>query len=229
MGGALEMRDNHQMSDVDEAAPTRPARSYMPPFHVLPGFLTPAEAAQLLAHAAAKEAAFAATEVGVAGRGRVDPSFRVSRGCRDLGEAGPLLEQRLRAIAPELTAELRVTPFEVSGVELQLVAHGDGAFYRRHIDTQTAADVQHMRALSGVYYAHREPKGFAGGALRLYAIGDERRFVDVEPVHNALVVFPAWAPHEVMPVSCPSGAFTDSRFAVNCWLCKRSGAGEGEG
>jgi predicted 2-oxoglutarate/Fe(II)-dependent dioxygenase YbiX len=223
MGAATEMRDNERMSDVDEAARARPARSYMPPLRVLPGFLAPDEATRVLAHAAANETAFAATQVGAGGKGRVDSGSRVSRACRDLGELGPLLAARLKDVAPELTAALKVTPFEVSRVELQLVAHGDGAFYRRHIDTQTAADVETIRALSGVYYAHRDPKGFAGGALRLYAIGDAARFVDVEPAHNTLVVFPAWAPHEVMPVSCPSGAFMDSRFAVNCWLHKRIG------
>ena len=217
------MRDNRPMSDVDEAAATRPARSYMPPFRVLTDFLAPADAARLLDYAAANEAAFTATQVGVGGKGRVDPSFRVSRACRDLGESGPLLERRLREIGLALTAELKVTPFEISQVELQLVAHGDGAFYRRHIDTQTAADVTDIRALSGVYYLHREPRAFTGGALRLYAIGDDTRFVDVEPMHNTLLVFPAWAPHEVRPVSCPSGEFMGSRFAVNCWLRKRNG------
>ena len=81
---------------------------------------------------------------------------------------------------------------------------------------------KNIRALSGVYYLHRAPKGFSGGALRFYAIGDANRFVDVEPVHNSLLVFPSWAPHEVMPISCPTGAFMDSRFAVNCWLHRRS-------
>jgi Rps23 Pro-64 3,4-dihydroxylase Tpa1-like proline 4-hydroxylase len=222
MGGRVEMRDNAPMSDVDEAAPPRRARSYMPPFRVLPGFLAPAETAQLLDYAAANEAAFRATKVGVAGKGRVDPSFRISRACSEVGETGPLLARKLKQIGPDLTAALKVTPFEVSRVELQLVAHGDGAYYRRHIDTQTAVDVENVRVLSGVFYLNRQPRGFAGGALRLYAIGgDEIRFVDVEPAHNSLVVFPAWAPHEVMPVSCPSGAFMDSRFAVNCWLHKR--------
>ncbi|HEX3407201.1 MAG TPA: 2OG-Fe(II) oxygenase [Caulobacteraceae bacterium] len=213
------------MSDVDEAAPLRAARSYLPPFRVLPDFLAPAETARLLDYAAANEDKFRPTKVGVGGNGRINPSFRVSLACRDLGESEPLLERKLRDIAGELVAALKATPFEISWIELQLVAHGDGAFYRRHIDTQTAADVENIRILSGVYYLHRAPKRFSGGALRLYAIGDDTRFVDLEPVHNSLVVFPAWAPHEVMPVSCPDGAFMDSRFAVNCWLHKaRTGA-----
>ena len=74
--------------------------------------------------------------------------------------------------------------------------------------------------LSGVYYFNAEPKAFTGGALRLHAIGGKNgeNFVDIEPVRNGLLVFPAWAPHEVLPVSCPSKRFINSRFAINCWV-----------
>jgi SM-20-related protein len=78
-----------------------------------------------------------------------------------------------------------------------------------------------------VYYFFSEPKAFNGGALRLYAIGgnSQQSFIDIEPERNSLLVFPSWAPHEVMPVHCPSGRFVDSRFAINCWLYrKKSGA-----
>jgi SM-20-related protein len=100
------------------------------------------------------------------------------------------------------------------------VAHNDGAFYKRHIDTRGTSALGSIRVPSGVYYFHSQPKAYTGGALRLHAIADPqtRRFVDVEPAHDSLVVFPAWAPHEVMPISCPSKRFIDSRFAVNCWV-----------
>jgi SM-20-related protein len=192
----------------------------MAPFRVLPDFLDAADAERLLAYVADREAAFQATSVGDGEKQRIDPRVRVSASLRDLGEFAPLLRARLRAQAAELTAALRLTPFETERIELELVAHGDGAFYRRHIDLVTGVDAP-RRMVSGVYYFHRRPKGFAGGELRLYAIGDPDRFVDVEPVHNALLVFPAWAPHEVRRVSCASGAFMDSRFAVNCWFYAR--------
>jgi Rps23 Pro-64 3,4-dihydroxylase Tpa1-like proline 4-hydroxylase len=191
------------------------------PFQVLRDFLAPAEAAHLLGHAAARQAAFAPTEVRVEGQRRVDPTRRVSLGLRDLGETGPLLERRLRAAASELTAALGMAPFAVSHVELHLVAHGDGAFYGRHIDTRMASEARNIRMLSGVYYVFREPRAFTGGALRLHALDARPRFVDIEPVHNSLAVFPAWVPHEVLPVSVPSGAFGNGRFAVSCWLYAR--------
>ena len=217
------------MSAADDARPMSAKRSIMPPHRVLEGFLSTAEAAGLLAHAAAREAAFTPTRVGAKNHRSVAPGIRVSTSTRDLGEFQPLLRRRLRGIAAEITAALRLSAFETSQVELELVAHGDGAFYRRHVDTVIATDRAHIRVLSGVYYFHRQPKGFSGGALRLYAIGDNDRFVDIEPSHNSLLLFPSWAPHEVRPVSCPSGQFMDSRFAINCWLYARHPGAAGAG
>ncbi len=39
------------------------------------------------------------------------------------------------SLLPALIDELRVTPFQVDSFGIELVAHGDGAFYKRHIDT----------------------------------------------------------------------------------------------
>ena len=221
MGGRTEMRDKAQMTAADEAGPAPRAHGIMPPFRVLEGFLDAAEAERLLAHVAGREAAFTGTQVGDKGAARLDPAVRVSTSIDDLGEFRPLIGDRLKGMAQALTAELKLSPFRAARVELELVAHGDGAFFKRHIDTQTATERSHVRVLSGVYYFHRQPKGFGGGALRLYAIGDPARFADIEPAHNTLVVFPSWAPHEVLPVTCPSGQFMDSRFAINCWLHAR--------
>lgn len=43
-------------------------------------------------------------------------------------------------------------------------------------------------------------------------------YVDVPPESDTLVAFPSWLRHEVLPVHVPSGAWRDSRFAINCWL-----------
>ena len=80
--------------------------------------------------------------------------------------------------------------------------------------------------ISGVYYFHNQPKGFSGGRLRLFRFGsdpancaDDDR-VAIEPIDNSLLVFPSWAQHGVERVSCPSGDFSDYRYAVNCWYCR---------
>ncbi len=137
----------------------------------------------------------------------------------DLGIYRPVLEARILGLVPELITRLQMTPFESPALETELVAHGDGAFFKRHIDTGHRI-LDQIRVLSGVYYFNAEPKAFTGGALRLYAIGgnDSDDFIDIEPLRNSLLVFPSWAPHEVMPISCPSKRFINSRFAINCWL-----------
>lgn len=205
------------MDNLDEVKP--PRRSLMPPYVVLRDFLDEATVAGLLEHALSRQADFAPTRLGSKA---VDPSIRVSTSLRELGGYRPILKTKILGLVPSLIAQLQVTPFNEPKLETELVAHGDGAFYKRHIDTRTAhdEDVNHIRVLSGVYYFHAEPKAFSGGALRLYAIGGrpDEDFTDIEPVRNSLLVFPSWAPHEVRPTSCPSKRFMDSRFAINCWV-----------
>ena len=61
----------------------------------------------------------------------------------------------------------------------------------------------------------------AGGVLRIYSFTDNNdtgSFVDIELTNDSLVFFPSWLTHEVLPVTCPSGRFEDSRFAINCWV-----------
>lgn len=149
-----------------------------------------------------------------------DANVRVSATLPDLGAFGPLFEARMRELLPRLLAELRMSPFELARIELELAAHGDGAFFTRHVDAERLGNT---RMISVVYYAHARPKGFTGGALRLHPLVTPPGggHTDVAPDHNRLVAFPSWAPHEVLPVSCPSGRFADSRFAVNCWLHRR--------
>ncbi|MEK6399100.1 MAG: 2OG-Fe(II) oxygenase [Terriglobus sp.] len=113
-------------------------------------------------------------------------------------------------------AQMGLPPFDVSGMELEMAAHNDGAHFTRHTDTQTMMGQGSHRALSAVYYFYREPKGFTGGHLRLF--GNDETQTDIEPAQNTLAIFPSFVPHQVMPVSCPSQQFADSRFAINCWL-----------
>ena len=212
------MSENSQQHE--QAAP---GRSLMPPYLILRSFLPEDTASDLLEFALAQEKGFSQTMTGRAGEGALRPNIRVSVSTRELGAFRPLLRDKLRSLVPELVARLRATPVNNPSFEIELVAHNDGAFYTRHIDTQTASDRDHIRVLSAVYYFHAEPKAFSGGALRLYAIGDpsQQAFVDVEPERNMLLVFPAWAPHEVMPIDCPSKRFADSRFAINCWVYRK--------
>ncbi len=205
-------------------------RGRMLPYLVLRDFLDEATIAGLLDHAISRQSDFKPTTLNSRG---IDLSFRVSMGLRELGVYGKIFETRILKLVPTLTSQLPVGPIEASKLETELVAHGDGAFFKPHIDTLRDGDgaLEEFRVLSGVYYFNSEPKAFTGGALRLYALGGkmDHNFIDIEPVRNTLLVFLAWAPHEVMPVSCPSKRFADSRFAINCWVHrKKTGAMNGQ-
>lgn len=174
--------------------------------------------AALLDWALANEARFTPARLN---RGTVNPEVRRALTLRDLGPLAGALDARLREQTPRWIAALRPTPFAISEVELELAAHNDGAHFTLHTDTYASSEIARGdRMLSAVYYFHRQPKGFEGGALRLHRLGAAPgdAGLDVAPDDNSLVVFPSWGPHEVMPVSCASGAFADSRFAVNCWI-----------
>jgi Rps23 Pro-64 3,4-dihydroxylase Tpa1-like proline 4-hydroxylase len=194
----------------------------MPPFVVIRDFLPSARAAALLDWAIENEVKFQPTTVRRGTGQRTDPALRISV---STGKFEPLKGEICTQFldrTPHLIGGLRINAMPISATELELVAHNDGAFYSRHIDLATGADAKGelIRFLSAVYYVHGQPKAFSGGALRFHRFGAQsiEDFVDVAPEHNTLVAFPSWAVHEVMPVSCPSRTFADSRFAVNIWL-----------
>jgi len=190
------------------------------PVFVQRDFLDKATADALRAYALGNATAFQPTRVGMNGNERDDPEHRISLGTRDLGPFRPILKQALAAHLPRIFAGLSMAPIQPAKLETEMIAHGDGAFYGRHIDLNLRRKSDTIRALSGVYYFHAEPKAFTGGQLRLYpsSTGAADRFLDVEPENNSFAVFPSWLMHEVMPVRNPSGRFEDSRFSINCWI-----------
>ncbi len=160
---------------------------------------------------------------------RVDPELRIALTARKLGPLEELLRDRLLRALPDLMASTGTRGEPPTSLELELAAHGDGAYYCPHIDIPVGADRKPLgarpgedRVLSAVYYFYAEPKRFSGGELRLYPFGpiDEANHVDLEPARNSLVAFPSWLPHEVRPIQVPSGRFEDYRFALNCWYCR---------
>jgi Rps23 Pro-64 3,4-dihydroxylase Tpa1-like proline 4-hydroxylase len=81
------------------------------------------------------------------------------------------------------------------------------------------------REVSYVYYFNREPKGFAGGELRVFddqirnnklAIAESFRMF--EPRNNSIIFFHSAVMHEVTRVDVASKDFRDSRFTVNGWI-----------
>ncbi len=202
-------------------APTLAAflRNALPPHRVLRNVFEEEFADRVLEYALANEERFEPATVGGTMSEELATSARVAAETCDLGPLAEPVSERVRALVPGLINEMKLSGFVPSEIELSMVQHGDGAFYKPHIDTFThdSESEKRVRILSGVYYFHARPKAFSGGALRLFSLSRESH-VDVPPDHNSLLVFPSWALHEVLPIRCPSRRFADSRFAINCWV-----------
>jgi SM-20-related protein len=207
-----------------QAGPTTHLRR--PRFVVVDDFLSKQEHDELLAYALLSEPHFQKGTVTT-----YEPGARENLVILNFGETvhSRFIENRLLTWFPLLAKTLGMRVFPLAEIESHLTAATDGYYFKLHSDEAPAIP----RTLTCIYYLHREPRGFAGGDLRLYDCieesgkdggedGGERRpsdtFTAVSPVANRLVVFPSEEFHEAMPVRCPSRQFADSRFAVATWL-----------
>lgn len=194
----------------------------MPNAICLNDFLGPDVCSDLLRFAIASERDFHPTAVG--GHAEPDPNIRRSVCIDSIGRFSEIVERRIQAVIPVLSNDLRLSRFDTGLIDLQMVSHGDGGFYARHIDTFTGKDrfTNGDRVISCVYYFFRQPKAFTGGALRLHPLPTKAdptpQSVDIAAQNDSLIAFSSWLPHEVLRVSSPSGAFADSRFSINCWV-----------
>ncbi|HEY0113623.1 MAG TPA: 2OG-Fe(II) oxygenase [Allosphingosinicella sp.] len=193
------------------------------------GFLSEEERLGLLEWSLSNEGRFKPAKLT---GGILDPTRRVATKLGDLGPHKAVLERRLSDRLPDIFRGIGIKPFSPDFLEIELAAHGDGAFFATHTDLPIGPNRRvaggdgsgrHSRLVSAVYYFHREPKRFSGGSLCLYRHGDPRGdlgFVEIHPTQNSLAAFSSWTRHEVKRVACPSGEFADYRFAVNIWLCR---------
>jgi SM-20-related protein len=192
---------------------------------VLDEFLTATELHTLRQYVLEQEIRFELSEVlspGVTG-GAVDYEHRRSRVLMDLGGHESMIVDRVLTCLPRVLQKWGRDPFPISRMETQATASNHGDFFRCHSDN--GAEAVKAREITFVYFFHREPKQFSGGELRIY---DSRRenenyvptanYRTIVPEQNQLVLFASGLSHEITPVDCPSGQFTDSRFTVNGWV-----------
>jgi len=202
-------------------------------YKAMVGFLGNKIRDNLLQYALTNENLFEMARVGGSGDFREDKEVRVSRRLRELGDFKGIIEQQVLLHLPQLLSDLGVLPFDPAGVEIEMVAHGDGDFYGRHIDVITDRERSNSigdRMITVVYYFFREPRSFNGGALKLFPLPTStvkraERSIDIEIDQDLAVAFSSWLPHEVMKVKCPDCKFADSRFSVNCWVLRKSNDG----
>ncbi len=195
------------------------------PHCIVPDWLGETQATRLLAFGLAAEARFTPTRLndhgpGGSNAGRLDAAVRQSCVLKDLGTFTGQLRRKALALQDGLETAFDMQHTPANSTQIEMVAHGDGAFYQPHTDTYTGDEYTPggRRRLTMVYYLHRRPRRFSGGRLRLFDLGGEQS-IEIEPTHDSLVVFPSSARHEVETISCPGGVFADGRFAVNIWLC----------
>jgi SM-20-related protein len=201
------------------AQPTAPeSKSLLSKVVQFEQFLTPAEHAQLLRYVLEREPHFVSTSTSTG-----DVSHRRSVVLYDFPEFAQLITDRVRTMMPNVLAHLEIAPFEVGQIEAQLTAHNDGNYYKIHNDNGSPDTAS--RELTYVYYFYQEPKPFSGGELRVYDSRIENNFFTqaetfktVEPRNNSIVFFLSRYMHEVLPISCPSKRFSNSRFTVNGWV-----------
>lgn len=194
-------------------------------------FLTKQELRGLMEYTLTHEADFTPGSIipnETTAEGATVPDYRRSRVLFDFGEYRTLIEDRILANLPTVLRVLRRDAFPLWYIDSQITASNDGDFYKVHRDNGASEPVDiPLRQISFVYYFHSEPKGFSGGQLRFQNWADGE-VEDVEqvttrtiiPRQNTIVFFPSSYEHEVLPVSCPSRNFANSRFTANGWLVR---------
>jgi Predicted proline hydroxylase len=134
-----------------------------------------------------------------------------------------LMVNRIKEIFPGVLNKLNIPIFSIAEIESQLTAHNDQNFYKVHNDNGSPNTA--TRVLTYVYYFYREPKAFTEGKLIIYDSQIQGKhyvkattFKTIEPRNNSIVFFLSRYMHEVLPVTCPSQDFADSRFTINGWI-----------
>ncbi|MFN6527550.1 2OG-Fe(II) oxygenase [Nostoc sp. ChiSLP03a] len=181
-------------------------------------FLKPEEHKSLLKYVLKKESDFLPSNTSTN-----DINYRQSMVVYSFPEFSELILKRIQVMIPDIISKLNLPLFSVSQIESQLTAHNDGNYYKLHNDNGSSDTA--TRELTYVYYFYQEPKSFSGGELLIYDSKIENNvyvnaetFKTVEPRNNSIVFFLSRYMHEVLPVSCPSQAFGDSRFTINGWV-----------
>lgn len=196
--------------------PEAPVRDRPPPFVRRPDFLPPRQCQALLSHALANRERLAPAVVG--GPRRVDPSARraLTERAVTVREVQPWFEAPLRSAFREALPRMGMPEPSEYWVEMAMSAYLGGGFFAEHVD---AGPGFRTRRLSFAYYFHAEPRRFRGGELLLHdGDGQAGTFTRIEPQHNSIVFYPAWALHQIAAVEGDIKDFRDARFAIHGWL-----------
>ena len=188
------------------------------PYALINDFLSPTQLSELLSYSINKQPEFVPTT-----NSANDPNYRRSFYLPYFPEFSELMINLVWKITPQILTHLGMSNFAIGQIESQMTAHNHGNYYKIHNDSGSPDTA--TRTLTYVYYYYREPKAFTGGELVIYDSKIENGFSVaakshkvIQPQNNTIVFFPSHCMHEVLPVSCPSEYFADSRFTINGWV-----------
>jgi Rps23 Pro-64 3,4-dihydroxylase Tpa1-like proline 4-hydroxylase len=181
-------------------------------------FLSEAEVSELLKYVAKRESDFVSTSTSTN-----DTDYRRSMVLHSFPKFSELIIERVKQALPDVCQFLKIPEPNISQIESQLTLHNDGNYYKLHNDNGSPETAS--RVLTYVYYFYEQPKPFEGGELVIYdSKVENNHYVQaeshqvIEPRRNSIVFFPSFQMHEVLPISCPSKAFLDSRLTINGWI-----------
>jgi len=206
---------NHRGSILLDVSPEEIIPSH---YALINEFLSPSQLSELLRYSINKQPEFIPTT-----NSANDPSYRRSFYLPYFPEFSELMINLVWKITPQILTHLGMSNFAIGQIESQMTAHNHGNYYKIHNDNGSPDTA--TRSLTYVYYYYREPKAFTGGELVIYDSKIENGFSVaakshkvIQPQNNTIIFFPSHCMHEVLPVSCPSEYFADSRFTINGWV-----------
>ncbi len=123
------------------------------------------------------------------------------------------LGRRVLELYPEALEACKVEPFEVAWLERHLIGYLQGDRFGWHTDHfQSSLSLrEETKAITFLYYAHRDPRGFTGGGLEFFD-GSV-----LEPDNDLLAFFNPYQRHRVLPVKVHGDAWLDGRWSVAGW------------
>ena len=185
---------------------------------LIENFLSQSENKQLLNYVLQRKSDFSPTTTSTKAE-----NYRRSLVLHSFPKFRELIVNRIKEIFPDVLNKLNIPIFSIAEIESQLTAHNDQNFYKVHNDNGSPNTA--TRVLTYVYYFYREPKAFTEGKLIIYDSQIQGKhyvkattFKTIEPTNNSIVFFLSRYMHEVLPVTCPSQDFADSRFTINGWI-----------
>jgi hypothetical protein len=147
-----------------------------PPHGLIANWLGAEMVQRLLDFAQEQRDSFFPSGVGYGETAIVDANIRHSGRITKLGDLKQELRTQIRSVLPTVFQRLGADAFEPGRIEVEMVAHGDGALFTEHRDN-AVEDKKFVvrRVITAVYYFHRLPKAFSGGVLRIYSSGRQQK------------------------------------------------------